>query len=171
MIYCIEFQNDQNQHDEILIGGEVLMVTVKMLKPYYIKTDAYKMRVILAYQYFSILISKEVYHFVPLENSEIVIDRKTKRIVNIDYRFAFQKGKDLIYFTVSELISLPDFLIQLYFIVESYDARTQKGLQHKPNQETEFIIKELERMNVKKLIDHALDKKDEKLFYSLVKLL
>src|SRR5690625_4127848 len=120
------------------------MVTVKMLKPYYIKTDAYKMRVILAYQYFSILISKEVYHFVPLENSEIVIDRKTKRIVNVDDRFAFKKGKDLIYFKVSELISLPDFLIQLYFIVESYNPRQKKVLKHNPNKEPGFIIKELE---------------------------
>src|SRR5690625_4143179 len=146
------------------------MVTVKMLKPYYIKTDAYKMRVILAYQYFSILISKEVYHFVPLENKEIVIDRKTKQIVNIDDRFAFQKGKDLIYFKISELISLPDFLIQLYFIVESYDARIQKNPQDMQRQETEFIIQELERMNVKKLIDIALDERDETSFYSLVKL-
>jgi len=147
------------------------MVTVKLLKPYYIKTDAYKIRVILAYQYFSILMNKEVYHFVPLENNEIVIDRKTKRIVNIDDKFAFQKGKNIIYFKISELISLPDFLIQLYFIVESYDARTQKTPQHKQSQETEFIIQELERMNVKKLIDKALDEKDEKLFYSLVELL
>jgi len=142
-----------------------------MLKPYYIKTDAYKIRVILAYQYFSILMNKEVYHFVPLENNEIVIDRKTKRIVNIDDRFAFQKGKDLIYFKISELIALPDFLIQLYFIVESYDARVQQSPKVKQSQETELIIEELERMNVKKLIDKALDERNQELFNYLVELL
>lgn len=147
------------------------MVTVKMLKPYYIKTDAHRIRVILAYQYFSIFINKEVYHFIPIENKEIVIDRKTKRIVNIEDRFAFQKGKDIIYFKMSELIALPDFLIQLFFIIESYDARTQNNPKDKQSQETEFIIQELERLNTERLIDKALDERDESLFYSLVKLL
>lgn len=147
------------------------MVTVKMLKPYYIKTDAQRIRVILAYQYFSIFINKEVYHFVPIENNEIVIDRKTKRIVNMEDRFAFQKGKDITYFKMRELISLPDFLIQLFFIVESYDARTQKNPKNKRIQETEFIIQELERLNTERLIDKALDEKDKKAFYSLVNLL
>lgn len=142
-----------------------------MLKPYYIKTDAHRIRVILAYQYFSIFINKEVYHFIPIENKEIVIDRKTKRIVNIEDRFAFQKGKDIIYFKMSELIALPDFLIQLFFIIESYDSRTQNNPKDKQSQETEFIIQELERLNTERLIDKALDERDESLFYSLVKLL
>jgi len=142
-----------------------------MLKPYYIKTDAYRIRVILAYQYFSIFINKEVYHFVPIENKEIVIDRKTKRIVNIDDRFAFQKGKDIIYFKMNELISLPDFLIQLYFIIESYDARTHNNPKDEQNQETEFIIQELERLNLERLVDKSLDERDEELFNSLVEYL
>lgn len=145
------------------------VVTVKMLKPYYIKADAHRIRVILAYQYFSILINKEVYHFIPIEKKEIVIDRKTRRIVNIDAKFAFQKGKDIIYFKMSELISLPDFLIQLYFIVESYDARNQQNPKSKQSQETEFIINELERLNKVRMIDKALDERDEDTFYSLVK--
>lgn len=145
------------------------MVTVKVLKPYYIKTDAHRIRVILASQYFSIFIHKEVYHFVPIESKEIVIDRKTKRIVNIEDRFAFQKGRNIIYFKMSELISLPDFLIQLYFIIESYDARIQNSPKDKQSQETDFIIQELERKNIERLIDKALDERDEELFYSLIK--
>lgn len=147
------------------------MVTVKMLKPYYIKTDANRIRVILAYQYFSILINKQVYHFVPIEAKEIIIDRKTKRILNIEAKFAFQKGKDIIYFTMAELISLPDFLLQLYFIVESYYAKDQTEQKSEANSENNYIIQELERLNIVRMIDEALDKKDEKAFHSLVKLL
>jgi hypothetical protein len=147
------------------------VVTVKMLKPYYIKTDIHHIHVILAYQYFSIIMNKEIYHFVPIEEKEIVIERKTKKIVNLEDKFGFQKGKDIIYFTMTELISLPDFLIQLYFIVESYCAHDEKNPKNKQTMETVFIVNELERLNTIRLIDKALDERDEKAFYSLVKLL
>lgn len=147
------------------------MVTVKMLKPYYMKTDADYVRVVLAYQYFSILIKDELYHFVPIEAREIKINRKTKKIVNVDARFSFQKGKDIIYLRMTDLISLPDFLIQLYFIVESYYAQEKKASENKPSSESEMVIKELEKINIMRAIDRALDDKDEKTFYELAKLL
>ena len=147
------------------------MVTVKMLKPYYIKADAKHVRVILAYQYFSILIKDQLYHFVPIEAKEIKIDRKTKKIVNVEARFSFQKGKDIIYIKMTELISLPDFLIQLYFIVESYYAQDKMECDTESSPENIAIIKELERLNVMRYIDKALDERDDKAFYSLVKLL
>src|SRR5690625_897740 len=96
------------------------MVTVKMLKPYYIKMSEEYIRVILAYQYFSIDIHNRVYQFVPMEEKEIRINRKTQEVVNTDATFAFQKGKDIIYITMKKLISLPDFLIQLHSIVQPY---------------------------------------------------
>ena len=40
---------------------------VKMLKPYYVKEDERFIRVVLAYQYFSLLIDEELYQFVPME--------------------------------------------------------------------------------------------------------
>src|SRR5690625_3162430 len=91
-----------------------------MLKPYYIKSDAHYIRVVLAYQYFAIFVNQEVYQFIPTEAKEIRINRKTQKIVNIEAKFAFQKGKNIIYIPMTELISLPDFLIQLYSIVETY---------------------------------------------------
>lgn len=145
------------------------MVTVKMLKPYYIKTDANYVRVILAYQYFSILINNQLYHFVPIEANEIQIDRKTKRIVNVEAKFSFQKGKDIVNITMTELISLPDFLIQLYFIVESFYARNQLDSKNEQSEEIALTINQLERMNIKNLIDKALDERNEELFYELVK--
>lgn len=145
------------------------MVTVKLLKPYYIKSDAKYVRVVLAYQYFSILINDQVYHFVPVEANEIKINRKTKRIVNLDAKFAFQKGKELIHLHMKDLVALPDFLIQLYFIVESYYAKYQLSDPSQQIDESSALIRELEQLNVKRLIDKALDNRDEKAFYELVK--
>lgn len=147
------------------------MVTVKMLKPYYIKSDHQHVRVILAYQYFSIVIKKQVYHFVPMDAKEIIINKKTKKIVNVEARFAFQKGKDIIYISMTELITLPDFLIQLYFIVESYYAQNKIEHKEEPNPELDQIIKRLEQQNIKRLIDKALDERDSKKFHLLVKML
>ncbi|MGM8213693.1 hypothetical protein ACLIBH_13025 [Virgibacillus sp. W0430] len=79
------------------------MVTVKMLKPYYIKMSNDYVRVILAYQYFSIVINNKVYQFVPIEEKEIRINRKTQEVANIEAKFAFQKGKDIIYITMKKL--------------------------------------------------------------------
>lgn len=147
------------------------VVSVKMLKPYYIRSDDKQVRVILAYQYFSILINEEVYHFIPIDAKEFIINRKTKKIVNIEDRFAFQKGKDIIYISMNKLISLPDFLIQLYFIVESYYAQNKIEHKKKQNPELDSLIKELEHQNIKRLIDMALDERDAEKFDSLVKLL
>lgn len=141
------------------------MVTVKMLKPYYIKGDTNHVRVVLAHQYFSLIIREQVYNFIPVEAKEIKINRQTKKIVNVNDRFAFQRGQEIIYIAMGELITLPDFLIQLYFIIESYDA--QGALQSEEIKEN-TIIKSLEQENIKRLIDQALDKRDDVAFYQLV---
>src|SRR5690625_4459395 len=89
------------------------MVSVKLLKPYYIKMNSEYIRVILAYQYFSLFINKKVYHFVPIEGSEILVNRRTKKIVNTENKFAFQKGKEIIYINMKKLTYLVIFLDQL----------------------------------------------------------
>lgn len=142
-----------------------------MLKPYYIKIDARTVRVILAYQYFSVLINEEVYQFIPMEAKEIRINRKTKKIENIGARFAFQKGKDIIYIAMTELISLPDFLLQLYAIVEAYYSEDIIDKEDDIDMKVSLLIDELERLNIKRLIDQALDERDEKTFHKLVKML
>lgn len=146
------------------------MVTVKMLKPYYIKADTKYVRVILAYQYFSVLINQKVYQFIPVEAKEIRIDRSTQKVENIDAKFAFQKGKDVVYVSMSELISLPDFLYQLHAIAEPYYQKETTSKNEQDN-ESAIIISELEQLNIKRLIDKALDERDKDAFYSLSKLL
>jgi len=147
------------------------MVTVKMLKPYYIKTDNEHVRIVLAYQYFSIIIQEKVYQFIPIEANEIRINRRTQKVENIDAKFAFQHGKDVVYLTMAKLITLPDFLQQLHSIAGTYYIQDENELNGNSSIQHAVLIDELERMNILRLIDKALDEKDEKSFYELVKLL
>ncbi len=149
------------------------MVTVKLLKPYYIKMNSEYIRIILAYQYFSLFINKKVYHFVPIEGQEILINRKTKQVVNTETKFAFQKGKEIIYITMKKLTSLVDFMDQLEEIIKPYyekSVEVQKQ-ENELNEQTELMIKELEVQNIKRLIDKSLDEHDIHTFNTLVKLL
>lgn len=148
--------------------GVGLVVTVNMLKPYYIKTEDNYIRVILAYQYFSVLINQKVYQFIPVEAKEIRINRRTRKVENVEAKFAFQKGKEVVYMTLSELILLPDFLNQLHSIAESYYISENTTEQIN---ESAIIFRELENENVKRLIDKALDERDEEAFHNLVKFL
>jgi len=154
------------------------MVSVKLLKPYYIKMNSEYIRIILAYQYFSLFINKKVYHFVPIEGQEILVNRRTKKVVNTETKFAFQKGKDVIYITMKKLTSLVDFMDQLEEIIEPYyeeEENNERKLVVQPkeklNEMTTLIVNELEEQNVKRLIDRALDERDENAFYNLSKLL
>src|SRR5690625_7776425 len=94
------------------------MITVKMLKPYYIKANAQHVRVVLAYQYFSVVINQDVYQFIPAEAKEIRPTRTKKKVENINARSASQKGKKDGYMSMTELISLPACIDQLHSIAE-----------------------------------------------------
>ncbi|MFS0674178.1 IDEAL domain-containing protein [Ornithinibacillus sp. 179-J 7C1 HS] len=145
------------------------MISVKMLKPYYIKADDQYVRIILAYQYFSVMINNNVYQFIPIEAKEIRINRRTRKVENVGSRFAFQKGKEIIYMTMTELITLPEFLTQLHNIAKPYYDEIH-GLDEMET-EHRLIMDELEKLNLKRLIDKALDERDEKTFRELVELL
>lgn len=132
-------------------GGNV--ISVKMLKPYYIKADDEFVRIILAYQYFSVSINTHVYQFIPVEAKEIRINRKTRKVENVESRFAFQKGKEIIYMTMTELITLPDFLTQLHHIAKPYYEEFQE--MDEIASENRLILEELEKSNLKRLIDKA----------------
>ncbi|WP_156288267.1 IDEAL domain-containing protein [Oceanobacillus salinisoli] len=147
------------------------MVTVKMLKPYYIKTDNEYVRIVLAYQYFSVMINEKDYQFIPIEANEFRINRRTQKVENVDAKFAFQNGKDVVYLTLAKLITLPDFLQQLHSIAGSYYIDEDNEVSTEKNIESAIIIDELENWNVRRLIDKALDERDEHAFHELIKYL
>lgn len=143
-------------------------MTVKRLKPYHIKADANYLYVIVSPPYFTLLINGEEYQFIPDRAKEIIISRRTKKITNSKVEFAFQKDDDILYITMTELMRLPAFIsildpiATLFFTGEAEKEKIDKS---------EVIIDELERLNIRRLIDKSLDERDPESFYSLLKLL
>lgn len=69
---------------------------VQYLKPFYTKVTGDKLRLVFAHQYLSILKEGEIYHFIPIEGKEIIIDLQTRQIENTSEVFVFQKGNRFI---------------------------------------------------------------------------
>lgn len=137
------------------------MLSVKMLKPYYVKEEKTRIRVVLAYQYFSLSMDDELYYFVPMEAREIRINRETQQIENKDVVFVFQKGKQYHRISLAELMMVKDFKEHLASILNPYIVMSSEDIeQHNINQ----VILELERSNILRLIDRALDEKNEENF-------
>ncbi|WP_163526928.1 IDEAL domain-containing protein [Halobacillus ihumii] len=146
------------------------MLNVKMLKPYYVKEDKRFIRVVLAYQYFSLFIDDELYQFIPKESREIIIDRKRKRVHNVFDIFVFQRGKRIVYVSVADLIALPDFLTHLHSITAPYYKEDVENLIEEKT-DIAAIIGELEKINLQRLIDQSLDLRDQDAFTTLTKTL
>ena len=146
------------------------MLNIKMLKPYYVKEDKRFIRVVLAYQYFSLFIDQELYQFVPMESREIIIDRSRKRVHNVFDIFVFQRGKKMVYVSVADLLALPEFITQLDSIVSPYYDDDEQLEGQESMEEVNEIIVELERENLRRLIDRAIDEEDRDRFQILTDL-
>lgn len=143
------------------------MLNIKMLKPYYVKEDKRFIRVVLAYQYFSLLIDGEIYQFVPVESREIIIDRSRKRVHNVFDIFVFQRGKKMVYVAIADLMHVPEFITHLQEIIEPY-YEEDRTLNEEPKvEEMKEVILELEKANLRRLIDLSIDANDRDTFNSL----
>ncbi|KHE73116.1 IDEAL domain-containing protein [Halobacillus sp. BBL2006] len=144
------------------------MLNIKMLKPYYVKEDKRFIRVVLAYQYFSLFIDNELYQFVPMESREIIIDRNRKRVHNVFDIFVFQRGKRMVYVSVTDLLQLPEFLTHLNSIIAPYyESEEQMYKDESLQEELEELVVELEKENLRRLIDQAIDNNDRESFLKL----
>ncbi|GGF30958.1 hypothetical protein GCM10010954_32660 [Halobacillus andaensis] len=143
------------------------MLTIKMLKPYYVKEDKRFIRVVLAYQYFSLFIDDELYQFIPMESREIIIDRKSKRVHNVFDIFVFQRGKRIVYVSVADLLKLPEFLTHLNSITFPYEADNIDKPKDPAISQVENIIADMEKENLRRLINIAIDRSDKKAFTEL----
>ncbi|MFC7321836.1 hypothetical protein [Halobacillus campisalis] len=142
------------------------MLNIKMLKPYYVKEDNRFIRIVLAYQYFSLFIDDELYQFIPMESREIIIDRKSKRVHNVFDIFVFQRGKRIVYISVADLLKLPEFLTHLHSITSPYEAEIIDEVKESEDQ-IDSIVSYLEKQNLRRLIDKAIDCSDKKTFVEL----
>lgn len=132
------------------------------------KDDGDFIRVVLAYQYFSIVINEIVFHFVPLEAREIRINRMTQKIENKRDIFVFQNGKKYENISVAELMKIKDFQLHLASILSPYIVMAKPDVTH---DEINDVIMELEKSNILRLIDKALDEGNEQDFIKYTNLL
>ena len=144
------------------------MLAFKTIKPFHIDVDDDYLYLILEKSDFTILINNKEYEFTPMKAKRIKINRIGKQVENPKDIFAFQRDNDIIYITLERIIQITDFLVELHRIVKPYYYLEDKSADIYDN---DMVIEELEQLNIKRLIDKALDQGDQETFYKLLNLL
>ncbi|MET4560614.1 hypothetical protein ABIA69_001758 [Lysinibacillus parviboronicapiens] len=145
------------------------MMQVQYMKPFYTKITGDKLRLVFAYQYFSILKENEIFHFIPIEGKEMIINLHTQQIENLSEVFVFQKGNRFIRLPLYQLLLITNVHEHLAPILESATPKPQIPLVSSVTVgEMEQLIIEIEQKNFDYLIDMALLDYNEDLFYKLL---
>lgn len=142
------------------------MLSIKRMTPFYMSKEEFRLRLVFAYQYFSIVKGDEVFQFVPSEGKEIIINTKSMQVENLGEVFVFQKGNRFIRLPLYQLLLISDLPMHLKMILGETFESSEQGNQPEKT-ETEKLIDHLEMRNRMSLIDYALDTNDECLFYQL----
>ncbi|MGE7998529.1 transcriptional regulator [Lysinibacillus sp. NPDC093190] len=145
------------------------MMQVQYMKPFYTKITGDKLRLVFAYQYFSILKENEIFHFIPIEGKEMIINLNTQQIENISEVFVFQKGNRFIRLPLYQLLLITNVHEHLTPILESATPKPQLPLVSSVTVgEVDQLIAELEQQNIDYLIDQALLDNNKVLFFELL---
>ena len=140
------------------------MLLVQLMKPFYIKKEDGRINLVFAYQYFSIKKEDEIFHFVPVEGKEIIVNAKTMQVENLSEVFVFQKGNRFIRLPLYQLLLVSDIHTHLLSIIENTDEKESASF---PIEGMEEIIQQLEKENFERMIDYALIQRNEALFQEL----
>ncbi|MFC7685797.1 IDEAL domain-containing protein [Ureibacillus sp. GCM10028918] len=146
------------------------MIQVQFMKPFYTKVNGKTLRLVFAYQYFSIVKDDELYHFVPVEGKEMIIDLETKQIENLSEIFVFQRGNRFIRLPLYQLLLISNVHEHLTPILDQAttpEDKTNSVQKEQSETEIQIMIRELEEQNLEHLINQALENRDEKRFYEL----
>ncbi|QUG40526.1 transcriptional regulator [Psychrobacillus sp. INOP01] len=139
------------------------MILVQLMKPFYTKFEGNSIKMVFAYQYFSIRKDDELFHFIPVEGKEIILNAQTLQVENLSEVFVFQKGNRFIRLPLYQLLLVSDIHTHLQTILEEANQDTQEV----PIEGAEEVIELLEQQNLERLIDFALTTRDESLFNKL----
>ncbi|MEK4228373.1 transcriptional regulator [Solibacillus sp. FSL H8-0538] len=146
------------------------MIHVQFMKPFYTKVSGTKLRLVFAYQYFSITKDDEVFHFIPIEGKEMVVNLNTMQVENLSEVFVFQRGNRFIRLPLYQLLLISNVHEHLMPILENASSHVPMA-QFVPNEmddEVQEIIHALEEENLARLIDDALTDRNELLFNDLL---
>lgn len=126
------------------------------------------LRLVFAYQYFSILKEEELFHFIPIEGKEMLINLNTMQIENLSEVFVFQKGNRFIRLPLYQLLLISNVHEHLLPILEKATPQLTAEKSDQLDEEVEEIIRSLEEKNFEHLIDEALAERNEPLFNDLL---
>ncbi|MCP1143644.1 IDEAL domain-containing protein [Lysinibacillus endophyticus] len=147
------------------------MIQVQFMKPFYTKVTGKNLRLVFAYQYFSIVKDDELYHFVPVEGKEMIVNLETKQIENLSEIFVFQRGNRFIRMPLYQLLLISNVHEHLSPILDKASTHEETvNLLPKDEEvsEVQKLIRRFEEDNINRLIDEALEQRDEKRFYQLL---
>ena len=147
------------------------MIQVQFMKPFYTKMVGMKLRLVFAYQYFSITRDGEIFHFIPIEGKEILVDLNSLQVENLSEVFVFQRGNRFIRLPLYQLLLVSNVHEYLMPIIENVSAQVKSSQNEEAptvNEEVEALVRSLEEHNLARLIDDALASRDEARFHDLM---
>ena len=147
------------------------MIKVQFMKPFYTKVSGIKLRLVFAYQYFSIVKDDEVYHFIPIEGKEMIVNLNTLQVENLSEVFVFQRGNRFVRLPLYQLMLVSNVHEYLKPILDAtvVDEKLEGTTEDTPmDAEIVELIFSLEEANLTRLIDNALAERNEELFYALM---
>ncbi len=146
------------------------MLSVQRMTPFYTEQEEFRLRLVFAYQYFSIIKGGEVFQFIPSEGKEIVINMKSLQVENLGEVFVFQRGNRFIRLPLYQLLLISDLHMHLNTILEgSIDMEVKVEIPEDVALAAQEIIETLEAENRLRMIDYALETKNLTLFNELTK--
>lgn len=173
------------------------MIKVQFMKPFYTKLEnnGETLRLVFAYQYFSVVKDEKVYQFIPIEGKEMKIDLNKEQITNLSEVFVFQNGNKFLRLPLYQLAlvsNLYDFLTPILKQCKDnlgakvkYENKNNKGtkvysekkgkdvlaISNTISEEAESIVFEIETQNILHAIDLSLEDGDEETFKKLTAML
>ncbi|GEK33287.1 transcriptional regulator [Kurthia sibirica] len=141
------------------------MLKIRRIEPFYTKRDGDRLKLVFAYQYFSILKDDELFHFIPVEGKEIIINLKTLQIENLSDVFVFQKSSRFIRLPLYQLLLVSNIHDHLQIILSDLELEKETESAYSAvNEEVNQLFAELELENRERMIDYALEHRDKKMF-------
>jgi len=138
------------------------------MTPFYTSQEDFQLRLVFAYQYFSILKGGDVFQFIPSEGKEIVINTKSLQVENLGEVFVFQRGNRFIRLPLYQLLLISDLHIHLTTILEgTMGLEMEVETLEVVTLEAVGIIEQLEADNRLRMIDYALETDNIQMFNEL----
>lgn len=140
---------------------------VQYMKPFYTKVTGNKLRLVFAYQYFSIFDDNDIFFFIPIEGKEIIINLDTHAVENYNEVFVFQRNNRFKRIHIHQLFYMEGFQEQIDEIISNNIAKVVDVVPDEVVNEANELLKEIVEFNKANMIDRLLESKD---YDSIVKM-